>query len=106
MISKKITKNINKQKTGPFNLSISQMIAGIIGAVVGVATFFLLKDYIPFDGLIWIIFFELIIVIGIGVVKVYDMNLFQLLFKMLRGAEKRPYSNRKGVYDKDDFSIF
>ena len=49
---------------------------------------------------------EMILVIGFGIVKINDMSLFTVLIKSLKGVDKRPYSNKKGVFDDDDFSIF
>ena len=106
MIKVKVTKNIMNRNTGFLNLSIPQIIAGLVGVAVGLATFFLLKDYIIFDGLMWIILLEMIIVIGFGIIRINDMNLFTILIKTMQGVDKRPYSNKKGVYDDDEFSIF
>ena len=106
MIKVKVTKNIMNKNTGFLNLSISQMIAGLIGVAVGFATFFLLKDYLDINGLMWIILLEMIVVIGFGIVRINDMNLFTIMIKSLKGVDKRPYSNKKGVFDDDEFSIF
>ena len=106
MIKVKVTKNIMNRNTGFLNLSVSQMIAGLVGVAVGLATFFLLKDYLNINGLMWIILLEMIRVIGFGIVRINDMNLFTIIIKSLKGVDKRPYSNKKGVYDDDEFSIF
>lgn len=105
MIRVKLTKNIEKAGTGVMNFTAGQIVAFIIALCTGIGTFFLLKDYIIFDLLMWIIFFELIIIVGIGIIKINDMNLFVFIFKLLKGVDKRPYSNNKGVFD-DDFNIF
>ena len=83
MIKKKITKNINT-KVSPFQFEISQIIVGIIGFAAAIGTYFLLRDYIVFDGLIWIILLELMLVVGFGVVKINDMSLIAYIFRMLK----------------------
>ena len=94
------------KNTGFLNLSVSQMIAGLVGVAVGLGTFFWLKDYLDINGLMWIIMLEMILVIGFGIVRINDMNLFTIMIKSLKGVNKRPYSNKKGVFDDDDFTIF
>ena len=106
MIKVKVTKNIMNKSHGLLNLSVRQIIAGVIGVAVGLATFFLLKDYLIIDALMWIIFLEMVLVIGFGIVRINDMSLFTLIIKSLKGVDKRPYSNNKGVFDDDEFTIF
>ncbi len=107
MIKKvKVTKNIMNKGGVIFNLSVSQLIWLGIAVIVGLGTFFLLKDYIITDVLMWIIFGEVSIIAGIGVIRINELNLFMFLLKILKGADKRPYSNTKGVYDKDEFTLF
>ena len=105
MIKKKITKNINT-KVSPFQFDVKQIIVGLIGFVIAILTYFLLKDYIIFDALIWIILLELIVVVGFGIVKINDMSLFAFLLRLMKSNDRRPYSNRKGVFDDDDFTVF
>lgn len=105
MIKKKITKNINT-KVSPFQFDIKQIIVGVLGFAAAIGTYFLLKDYIIVDALMWIIFLELILIIGFGIVKINDMNMFSYILKMMKINDRRPYSNRKGVFDEDDFDIF
>lgn len=105
MIKKKITKNINT-KVSPFQFEAGQIIVGIIGLVAAIGTYFLLRDYIVFDGLIWIILLELMIVVGFGIIKINDMSLFAFIMKLARTDDRRPYSNTKGVFDKNEFDIF
>lgn len=106
MIRVKFTKNIMNKGGVIFNLNVSQLIWLGIAVIVGLATFFLLNDYIITDALMWIIFGEVSIIAGIGVIRINELNLFMFLIKMLKGADKRPYSNTKGVYDKDEFTVF
>lgn len=105
-IKKKVTKNIMADKGIILGLTLSQLIMLGIGFLIGIGTFLLLKDTMEFNAMMWIIFLELIIVVGFGVIRIYGMNLFQLILKVLKGADKRPYSNRKGVFDDNDFDIF
>ena len=105
MIKKKITKYINT-KVSPSQFEVKQIIIGIVGFVAALLTYFAFRDYMPFDGLIWIILLELMLVVGFGVVKINDMSLIAYIFRMLKVNDRRPYSNRKGVFDKDDFNIF
>ncbi len=105
MIKKKITKNINT-KVSPFQFEVSQIIIGFIGFLAALITYFTLRDYLVFDALIWIILLELILVVGFGVVKINDMSMFTYILRIMKVNDRRPYSNRKGVFDKDDFDIF
>ena len=105
MIKKKITKNINT-KVSPFQFEVKQIIIGIVGFVAALLTYFAFLDYMPFDGLIWIILLELILVVGIGIVKINDMSLLAFILRLAKTNDRRPYSNRKGVFDEDDFDIF
>lgn len=105
MIKKKITKNINT-KVSPFQFEPIQIIIGIVGLAVAIGTYFLLRNYIVFDGLIWIILLELMLVVGFGIIKINDMSLIAFILRLTKSNDRRPYSNRKGVFDKDDFNIF
>lgn len=105
MIKKKITKNINT-KVSPFQFEVSQIIIVFIGFLAALITYFALRDYLVFDALIWIILLELILVVGFGVVKINDMSMFTYILRIMKVNDRRPYSNRKGVFDKDDFDIF
>ena len=105
MIKKKITKHINT-KVSPFQFEVKQIIIGIVGFVAALLTYFAFRDYMPFDGLIWIILLELILVVGIGIVKINDMSLLAFILRLAKTNDRRPYSNRKGVFDEDDFDIF
>ena len=105
MIKKKITKNINT-KVSPFQFEPKQIIIGVIGLAVAIVTYFLLRNYIVFDGLIWIILLELMLVVGFGVIKINDMSLIAFIMKLVKSNDRRPYSNKKGVFDEDDFNIF
>ena len=73
---------------------------------MAIGTYFLLRNYIVFDGLIWIILLELMLVVGFGVIKINDMSLIAFIMKLAKSNDRRPYSNKKGVFDEDDFNIF
>ena len=73
---------------------------------MAIGTYFLLRNYIVFDGLIWIILLELMLVVGFGVIKINDMSLIAFILKLAKSNDRRPYSNKKGVFDEDDFNIF
>lgn len=105
MIKKKITKNINT-KVSPFQFEFSQIVIGIVGLAVAIGTYFLLRDYIVFDGLIWLILLELMLVVGFGIIKVNDMSLISFILRLAKSNDRRPYSNKKGVFDEDDFDVF
>lgn len=99
MIKVKVTKNIMKQQNGILNLSVSQIVVGIIAFGIGVGTFFLLKDCMDFNLIMWIIFLELIIAVGIGVVRINGLNLFMLILLSMK-TDKRPYCS-KGFNEGD-----
>ena len=105
MIKKKITKNINT-KVSSFQFDVIQIVIGIIGIIVAITTYFLLKDQIIFDVLIWIILLELILIVGFGIIKINDMRLISFITRLAKLNDRRPYSNKKGVFDEDDFNIF
>ena len=105
MIKVKITKNVVKAKGGMM-LSVGQIIAGTVGVIIGLITFFALKDFMNINVLLWIIFCEIVLVVGFGAVKIDGMSLFGFLIKSLKGVDKRPYSNNKGVFKNDKFNIF
>ena len=105
MIKKKITKNINT-KDSPFQFEFSQIAIGIVGLAVAIGTYFLLRDYIVFDGLIWLILLELMLVVGFGIIKVNDMSLISFILRLAKSNDRRPYSNKKGVFDEDEFNVF
>lgn len=101
----KVTKNIMNSSGIIFGLTAGQIVAVAIAVLTAIGTFFLLRDYLVFDAIIWIVFIELAVIAGPFVIRINDMNLLTLLVKMLKGSDKRPYSS-KGVFDKDDFNIF
>lgn len=105
MIKVKVTKNIMKPSKAYIHFTAGQIISGAVGLLAAVGTFFLLKDCVNFTLLMWIIFAELMLIICGLIIRVNEMSLLTLLMKSLKGVEKRPYSNDKGVFD-DEFSIF
>lgn len=100
MIKAKITKNIMKRTNNTLGLSPRQIIIGCIGACSAIGLFFLLKDKLPLQMLLTIIFIFLAVVILFGCVDMQGQNLFQFFFKMFKGPDVR-YYNSKGVFDND-----
>ena len=100
MIKAKITKNIMKRTNNSLGLSTRQIIVGCIGACAAIGLFFLLKDKLPLQMLLTIIFIFLAVVILFGCVDMQGQNLFQFFFKMFKGPDVRYYDS-KGVFDND-----
>lgn len=109
MIKAKVSKNIMRQNA-ILHFSISQIVTGIIGLIIGIGIYFLLKDAVEINILMWIIFIELIVVIGFGVAKVNGMSLIKFIIVTFK-TDKRPY-NSKGVFNSsinqedNDYGIF
>lgn len=104
MIKVKVNKNIMKQQNNVFNLTVGQIITGIVGLLIGIGTFLLLKDSVNFNIIMWIIFLELIITVGIGVVKINGLNLFTFIILSMK-IDKRPYCS-KGVFNDESDELF
>lgn len=91
MIKVKVTKNV-LNKNSVINFSVKQIVFGVLGCILGVATYFLLKDYVQQDLLSILIFVELALVIGFGVININGKSLFSLIIFPNKG-DKRPYSH-------------
>ncbi len=101
MIRVPLTKNFFKQNTGFFGLSVSQLVFVGIAVVVGAVTIFWLMQYdISFDVEGWIVFLEMSIIIGLGVIRIRGMNLFSYFINSMK-KDKR-YFNRNGVFDDEE----
>lgn len=100
MIKVKVNKNIMKQENSAFHLTVGQIITGIIGLLIGIGTFVLLKDSVHINIIMWIIFLELIVTVGIGVVKINGLSLFSFIILSMK-IDKRPYCS-KGVFNEDE----
>ena len=72
-----------------------------IAVVVGAVTIFRLMQYdIFFDVVGWIVFLEMSIIIGLGVIRIRGMNLFSYFINSMK-KDKR-YFNRNGVFDDEE----
>ena len=101
MIKVKVTKNIMRDGTLFFNLTLKQILPAIFSLVVAFGTYFLLKGSLNDDLLMTIIFIEIAIVIGMGVVQIQGMSLFKILILAFKGVDKRPYYI-KGVFNNNE----
>lgn len=100
MIKAKITKNIIRKSSNSFGLSTKQIVIGLTAAVMGIALYFLLKNKLPMDILMTIIFIFLALVIIFGCVNIQGQNLITVLIKTSKGADVRYYES-KGVFSDD-----
>ena len=77
MIKVELTKNVFNQRGGLFGLKPIQFVFVGIAVVVGAVTIFRLMQYdISFNAVGWIVFLEMSIIIGLGVIRIRGMNLF------------------------------
>lgn len=101
MIKVPLTKNFFKQSTGIFGLSPVQLVFVGVAVVVGAVTVFGLMQYnISLDVIGWIVFLEMSIIIGLGVIRIRGMNLFSYFIKSMK-KDKR-YFNRNGVFNDEE----
>lgn len=100
MIKAKITKNIIRKSSNSLGLSMKQIIIGTVAAAIGVVLFFSLKNIMPLQVLMTLIFIFLAVVIMFGCVNIQGMNLFEYFMKMFKGADVRYYDS-KGVFSND-----
>ena len=101
MIKVELTKNIFNQRGGLFGLKPIQLVFVGIAVVVGAVTIFRLMQYdIFFDVVGWIVFLEMSIIIGLGVIRIRGMNLFSYFINSMK-KDKR-YFNRNGVFDDEE----
>lgn len=100
MIKAKITKNIIRKSSNSFGLSTKQIVIGLSAAAMGIALYFLLKNKLPMDILMTIIFIFLALVIIFGCVNIQGQNLITVLIKTSKGADVRYYES-KGVFSDD-----
>lgn len=100
MIKAKITKNIIRKSSNSLGLSMKQIIVGISAAIMGIVLYFLLRNILPMQTLMTMIFIFLAVVILFGCVNVQGQNLFEVFVKMFKGADIRYYDS-KGVFSND-----
>ncbi len=101
MIKVPLTKNFFKQSTGILKLSPVQLIFVGVAVVVGAVTvLMLMQNNMSLDVIGWIVFLEMAIIIGLGVIRIGGMNLFSYFLKSMK-KDKR-YFNRNGVFGDDE----
>ena len=100
MIKAKITKNIIKKTNNSLGLTPKQIIIAAIAFAIGLAMYFLLKDFMGFTILSTLIFIEIAAVICFGVINIQGMNMFQFCMKTFKGADVRYYKT-EGMFKND-----
>jgi hypothetical protein len=82
-------------------LSIIQIVTLIIGCIVTIGSLLLLWLVLKvgIDAVMWIVFLELVLFIGFGVVRIQGMSV--LKFITSNSTQKRPY-NSNGVFNNVD----
>lgn len=86
MIKVELTKNVfNQRGGGLFGLKPIQIVFAVIAMAVGGATVLWLMQYgLSIDLIGWIVFIEMTIIIGLGVVRPGGKNLFSFLLSSLK----------------------
>ena len=86
MIKVELTKNIfNQRGGGLFGLKPIQLVFAAVAVVVGGLTVLWLMQYnLSIDLIGWIVFVEMAIIIGLGVVRPGGVNLFSFLLSSLK----------------------
>lgn len=97
MIKCKVTKKIMQESGTIMGLSIIQIVTLIIGCIVTIGSLLLLWLVLKvgIDAVMWIVFLELVLFIGFGVVRIQGMSITS------NSTQKRPY-NSKGVFNNVD----
>lgn len=96
----KVTKNIIRDGAKVAGLGWKQILFGILAILIAAGTIFLLYDKLKIDLLMWIVFAELVLTIGFGIVQIQGMSLIKMLLKKFQGADKRFYAI-KGVFSNE-----
>ena len=101
MIKCKVTKKIMQESGTIMGLSIIQIVTLIIDCIVTIGSLLLLWLVLKvgIDAVMWIVFLELVLFIGFGVVRIQGMSV--LKFITSNSTQKRPY-NSKGVFNNVD----
>ncbi len=97
----KVTKNIIRDGTSFLGLRLSQIAALILSLIIAFITIFLLYDKLNIDFLMTIVFIEIALTIGFGVIRVQGLSLFKYAVQSFKGIDKRPYSSQ-GVYNNNE----
>jgi len=99
LIKVELTKNIFVEKTGMFGLKPIQIVFTVIGLLAGCLTVLWLMQYdLSIDLIGWIVFIEMAIIIGLGVVRPGGVNLFSFLLSSLK-PDTRYFSREEDVFD-------
>lgn len=101
MIKCKVTKKIMQEPGTVMGFSMGQVIMLIVGCVATIGTLLLLWLVlkISIDIIMWIVFLELVLFIGLGVVRIQGLTVMQFIAS--NSTKKRPYDS-KGVFSDVD----
>lgn len=100
MIKVELTKNIfNQRGGGLFGLKPIQLVFAAIAVVVGGLTVLWLMQYnMSLDLIGWIVFLEMVVIMGLGVVRPGEKNLFAFLLSSLK-PDTRYFSYEDEVFN-------
>ena len=100
MIKVELAKNIfNQHGGGLFGLKPIQLVFAAVAVVVGGLTVLWLMQYnLSIDLIGWIVFIEMAIIIGLGVVRPGGKNLFSFLLSSLK-PDTRYYCREEEEFD-------
>lgn len=101
MIKCKVTKKIMQEPGTVMGFSIGQVVMLIMGCIATIGTLLLLwlALKISIDIIMWIVFLELVLFIGLGVVRIQGLTVMQFIAS--NSTKKRPYDS-KGVFSDVD----
>ncbi len=101
MIKCKVTKKIMQEPGTVMGFSIGQVVMLIMGCIATIGTLLLLWLVlkISIDIIMWIVFLELVLFIGLGVVRIQGLTVMQFIAS--NSTKKRPYDS-KGVFSNVD----
>ncbi len=87
-----------------FGLSIKQLIAMAVGAVISVATLvvllFILK--IATGITMFLVFVEIVVTVGLSIVRINGMNMVKWFFISMKGPIFRPYQSKGALYYEEN----
>ena len=100
MIKVELTKNVfNQRGGGLFGLKPIQIVFAVIAMAVGGVTVLWLMQYgLSIDLIGWIVFIEMTMIIGLGVVRPGGKNLFSFLLSSLK-PDTRYYCREEEEFD-------
>ena len=102
MIKCKVTKKIMQEPGTVMGFSIGQVIMLIVGCAATIGTLLLLWLVlkINIDIIMWVVFLELVLFIGLGVVRIQGLTV--LRFIASNPTKKRPFDSKGGFSDVDN----